>query len=44
MEFSNNEIGIIERTTTEAADSPALELDELELALVGGGNHLITCG
>jgi hypothetical protein len=44
MEFTDNEIGVIERTTTEAADSPALELNELQLVLVGGGNHLITCG
>jgi hypothetical protein len=44
MEFTKSEIGIIDRAKSEAEDSPALELNELQLALVGGGNHLITCG
>jgi hypothetical protein len=44
MEFTNNEISVIAQTSIEADNSQAIELDDLQLALVGGGNHLITCG
>jgi hypothetical protein len=41
MEFNNLEAKVIEATTIEAAQQQAQELDDLQLALVGGGNVII---
>jgi hypothetical protein len=44
MEFTNTEVSVIEQATTEAAACQAQELNELQLALVGGGNIIIMVG
>jgi hypothetical protein len=44
MEFTNIEVSVIEQTTIAADNSHAIELDDLQLAFVAGGNHLVTCG
>jgi hypothetical protein len=40
MEFTKIEAAVIEETIVQA-ESPASELDDLQLALVGGGNVII---
>ena len=44
MEFNNAEVKVIEATTIEAAKQQIQELEDLQLALVGGGNVIITLG
>jgi hypothetical protein len=44
MEFNNIEAKVIEAATVEAAQQQAQELDELQLAFVGGGNIIVTLG
>jgi hypothetical protein len=44
MEFNNFESEVLENTTNEAAQNHALELSDLELAFVGGGNVIVTVG
>ena len=44
MEFNNAEVQVIEATTIEAAKQQIQELEDLQLALVGGGNVIITLG
>jgi hypothetical protein len=43
MEFSKIEVNMIEVAEQQAAHE-ALELSELQLALVGGGNAIVTLG
>jgi hypothetical protein len=44
MEFNKTEVNLIEATTIEAAQQQTQELDDLQLALVGGGNIIIFIG
>ena len=44
MEFTIGEVQAIETTTIEAANQQVHELEESQLALVGGGNVIITLG
>jgi hypothetical protein len=41
MEFNRVEMVVIESTETEAADAQAQELNDLQLAIVGGGNATV---
>ena len=44
MEFTNIEAGAIEVTTIEAEGIAIQELNDLQLALVGGGNGFVIIG
>jgi len=37
MDFTKNEIAVVEQTVVDAADAQIRELADLQLALVGGG-------
>jgi hypothetical protein len=41
MEFNRAEMVVVENTETEAADAQAQELNDLQLAIVGGGNATV---
>ena len=38
MEYSKNEIAILEEAVTKVVESEVQELDQLQLAMVGGGS------
>ena len=44
MEITNIEVRALEATNLEAQEHQAQELDDLQLALVGGGNVIIFVG
>jgi hypothetical protein len=44
MEFSNAEVMVLEATASEAHQEEARQLDEMQLAYVGGGNVIVTLG
>jgi hypothetical protein len=44
MEFNSIETNVMEAATNAAAREQELELNDLELALVGGGNIIIFVG
>jgi hypothetical protein len=44
MEFNNIEVNVMEAATNAAAREQELELNDLQLALVGGGNIIIFVG
>jgi hypothetical protein len=41
MEFNNIETAMVEKTTTESIELQIRELNELQLALVGGGGGAV---
>jgi hypothetical protein len=44
MEFTNTEVSVIEQASAEAAQLQTQELNDLQLAFVGGGNIITMIG
>jgi hypothetical protein len=44
MEHTQIEVAVIEKATSEAAEAQLLELNDLQLAFVGGGSGEIVFG
>jgi hypothetical protein len=42
MEYTKNEVAVVEKTAAEATDAQLRELNELQLAFVGGGVGEVT--